>query len=308
MKKPLFLFFCLFSFFSKPIFAQSFSLNSLFQTGFRASVWHTPPQNLPVRFGFSHAQLHLIVPVGGKTELDLKNFDIRGRQTFLNMTTGLRVPQTDLTENTRYLYNFSAGFTHLRAGLQNGIWLYSGTVGTVQDLGLGKYSFFGTLALAKIRIRGLRKQDIFGLGVAYFNNRFLPFPILGLNRRISENIDFRMLLPVQIIVASRLGKSVNLDFRLNSQVFATSVLQSSSLNQEANWRYNQFQASLLLGLKIAPKTRLWFEGGTGFGGQIWVKNSQETTYQMPLMPYVGLSLHTNFGRQLFGSQLFAQEQ
>ncbi len=305
MNKSLFILFCLFS---NIVFAQSFSLNSLFQTGFRASVWHTPPQNTPVQFGFSHAQVHLITPLGGKTELDLKNLDIRGHQTFLNVSAGLRLPNTELTENQRYLYNFSAGFTHLRAGLQNGIWLYSGTVGTVQDFGLNKHTLFGTLALAKIRLRGLRKQDIFGLGVAYFNDRFLPFPILGLNRKLSENMDLRILLPVQVVLAYRLGKKVNLDLRINSQVFAATVLQSPSLaNREANWRYNQLQAGLILGFKIASKTRLLFEGGTGFLSQLSVKNKLDSNYNFPLMPYFGVSLHTNFGKQLLGSQLFAQE-
>ncbi len=305
MNKSLLILFCLFS---NIVFAQSFSLNSLFQTGFRASVWHTPAQNSPIRFGFSHAQIHLITPLGGKTELDLKNLDIRGRQTFLNITAGLRLPNTELTENQAYLYNFSAGFTHLRAGLQNGIWLYSATLGTVQDFGLNKHTLFGTLALAKIRVRGLRKQDIFGLGLAYFNDRFLPFPILGLNRKLSESIDLRVLLPVQIILAYRLSKKANLDFRINSQVFAATVLQSPSLaNSEANWRYNQLQASLILGFKIASKTRLLLEGGTGFLNQLSVRSNVDFSHNFPLMPYFGVSLHTNFGKQLLGSQLFAQE-
>jgi hypothetical protein len=294
---------------SQPISAQSFGLDWLFKPGVRASFLYIPKQSDKdsAHFGLSQVNLSFILPLGGKASLDLKALDLKARQTFLNIGTGIRLPQTNLSENQRRIYNFSLGITHLQVGLRNGIWLYTANAGMVQDAELlDKINLFGVVAFAKIRLRGLRKQDIYGFGVGYFNQSIIPFPILGLNRRLSKKWDFRLLLPVNLTLAYRASQKVGIDFSLNTNVFQTQVVPIE--NTTARWQYRQAQLDIVAHFKLGRQLRLSAETGLAVGRSLLIKQGAfKEALKFSPAPYFGVALRASLGKQLLGSDLFASE-
>lgn len=298
---------------SSNVFAQSFGLDWLFQPSLRVGGMYMPTQKNAdsVYWGMAQSQIGFVLPIGGKASLDLVNFDlkkidIKARQTFLNFSAGLRFPNTNVIAKQQSIANLGVGLTYLKAGLRNGLWLYTFNAGVVQNVeDWNELNPFGLVAIAKVQIKGLRKQNIYGLGVGYFNERVLPIPIFGLNRKISKNWDFRMLLPMNIVFAHRFNKKVAMDLRLNTNIFQTQIFQSGLTD---TWQYRQVQLSALMKFKIKKGFKINTELGFAGGRRLNVKNDMtESKFNLKPTPYLGLSLNISLGTQLLGSDLFSTE-
>lgn len=199
------------------------ALNQLFKPNVRLRYQILPTQSWhdSVRLGYRQATLAGIIPLGGKADVKLKELKIQAHQTFLNVAIGGRqVEMTNLKENAR-LGNFSLGVTHVRGRVGKGVWLYSAQVGGIANQAIQeKRNFFGLGAIAKIQIKGLRKQNIYGVAIVIAQNNIIPVPIAGWNRKLGKRWDMALLLPIQANISYKAGKKTTLEWQNGFSAFA----------------------------------------------------------------------------------------
>lgn len=306
--KKIVFFVCLL--FSKNIFSQHIGLNWLFQTGFRVGWQAQSPQNFSDSLQFSLQNFHVsaIIPLSGKANLDIKKLDFKAQQTFLTMQAGLRHTQLSQVAQKPNLYTLSIGLTHIRASIWNGFWLYYTNMGILRDLESSQNDAFFVGAFAKIKVKGLRKQNIYGVALSYNFGNFLPIPLLGFNRKLSEKWDIHLLLPLQAAFLYRLSSKT--DIRLQSQIQFFRV----SVKSLENWTKNSSQLSfqeirtgILFRQKIAKNRRLLAEVGWSDARSLdfWDKENQLVQKnRLNGGLYWSFSLQFDVGNSPIGSQLF----
>ncbi|MCS6821680.1 MAG: hypothetical protein NZ551_07410 [Microscillaceae bacterium] len=292
--------------------AQPFNLDWLFQAGMRLNMSILPKLNQDsTKFHFTQVQAGFILPLKGKANISLKELDINGYQNFLNIVAGQRQVSTHIAPENINVNNLSIGFTRLSASLRTGIWVYVANVGILNTAGTSQAVPFGVISAAKVKIRGLGNQNIFGGALAYFNNQVIPTPVIGINRKMSKKWNFRLLFPVSLTFSYLHNKKNTFDFRVNSQVFQTSVMvpvPNTSDRLKERWQYRQFQVNSVWRYRVQ---RGWF-----FLGEVGIATSRRLTQGENLRewntnfqtaPYFTFSTTFNFGKELLGSQIFAME-
>lgn len=270
--------------------AQSFSLNSLFQPGLRTGSGLVASGGDTVGLGFGSVQVGGVAPVFGKLKLNIEDLEVSGHQTFFTATLGHRFVWSALP-GTPSLSHALLGATHLRAGLRSGIWLYTLNLGV---FGSGSRAIpLGFASAVRVQVRGLRKQNFFGLALVGVGGQVLPLPVLGLNRRLSRNWDLRMLVPTALTVARSMGSRHSMEIKLSGQFFQIPAPQEV-------WRYRQLQFSA--GWRI--KSRIWrlsAEAGIAFARNLKIGSFDQ---DLAPAPYASLVFNYNLGESKIGSQLF----
>jgi len=306
--KKIVFFVCLL--FSKNIFSQQIGLNWLFQTGFRAGWQAQSPQNFSDSLQFSLQNFHVsaIIPLSGKVNLDIKKVDLKAQQTFLTMQAGLRQTQFGQLAPKPNLYNIGIGFTHIRASIWNGFWLYYANMGVLRDLESSQNDAFFVGAFAKIKVRGLRKQNIYGVALSYTFGNLLPIPLLGFNRKLSKNWDMNLLLPLQAAFIYRFSQKTAIHLQSQIQFFRVSVKSLENWTKNSSQlSFQEIRTGVLLRQKIAKNRRLLAEIGWSDARSLdfWDKENQLVQKnRLNGGLYWNFSLQFDVGNSPIGSQLF----
>ena len=225
----LFALLCLISFNS---YSQRIGLGFLFRPNLTIGTAIVPTQNVEdsLKFGINRFYANLVVPLSGKLKLDIKNINASFTQHFLTLNTGLRLPQGNLVEENTKIYNFSAGITGVHANIRSGVWFYTVNGGIVQDIQkLNESSPFFTAAGAYIRVKGIYKHNIYGVALLYQYERFLPVPILGINRRYNKKWFLELLLPAQGAMRYQFSKNFKAGVLVGLGSFRAGVNPSTNI-------------------------------------------------------------------------------
>jgi len=301
------------------IFAQSLSLNWLFKPGMRFNTSFLPKQNVQdtINFGMLHFNTSLIIPVKGKAEANLSEFNIKGSQTFITANIGTRFLQTELTSYQKLAHNFSIGVTHIQADMKNGVWFYTVNIGLVESPEtFDKISPFFIGAAAKVVLKGLNTHNIYGIGITYNYDRFIPIPLFGINRKLSDNWKFSMILPAYAELTYSKNSDLQLSFRTDFSTFRTGIIPSNErsltlaqLKEKTSLQYRDVRLGFSVRYNAGSKLRLFAQAGAaGFRSlKVFQGDTAVRSYIPSFAPFLNIGVHINFGHAPLGSQLFGNE-
>lgn len=307
-----------------------------FKTGLRVQTSYTPIQNdstLDLRM--THYQVQGIFSLKSKlnaklsTDISLKDInknivknllkksDIGFKQSFIALNVGMRVVEGNIfsDQNKHYWANANISYTNIKASLRGGVWVRTLQIGAVQDVeNLTNTRPFALGAIAKIFVKGLRKQNIFGLGVAYTpNGKILPIPIIGFNRRLAKKWDLNILIPANIAVLYQANKKLLYRLRINPNSLQTGATRLLPITQNAQLRtpnrlqYTQLETNLSVQYKVTKNLLLLVQSAYLRGTNLNFNENNHFLYDLKLSKgffYASVGVHFNLKDGLFGSQMF----
>ena len=317
----LFIFFFLLSFKSH---SQNIGLGFLFRPNITLGTAIVPTQNVEdsLEFGMNRFYANLVIPLSGKLKLDIRNINASFTQHFLTVNTGLRLPQGNLVEENTKIYNFSAGITGVHANIRSGIWFYTVNGGIVQDIEkLNQISPFFTAAGAYIRVKGIYKHNVYGVALLYQYQRFLPIPILGINRRYNKKWFLELLLPAQGAMRYQFSKKFKAGVLVGFGSFRAGVNPSNrislpdlNLGNKGNLNLNYTE------LKITSVAELKIKNGIFLSSEIGIstfrtlsflrKAENQFNFGASTVPYAAINLHIDLRKSKLSpisSRLFGND-
>jgi hypothetical protein len=278
-----------------------------------------PKQNVQdtINFGMMHFNTSLIIPVKGKAEANLSEFNIKGSQTFITANLGTRFLQTELIAYQKLAHNFSVGITHIQADMKNGVWFYTANIGMVESPEtFDKIEPFFIGAAAKIVLKGLNTHNIYGLGITYSYDHFIPIPLFGINRQLSDNWKFSMILPAYAELTYSKNSALQLSFRTDFSTFRTGIIPSNEriltpnqLKEKASLQYRDVRLGFSMRYNVGSRVRLFGQVGVAAFRSLKVFQGATPIYSFvpPIAPFLNIGVHINFGNAPLGSQLFGNE-
>ena len=323
MKKlPYLLFLVFFLSISFNIYSQNIGLGFLFRPNITLGTAIVPTQNVEdsLKFGVNRFYANMVIPLNGKLKIDLKNINASFTQHFLTLNTGLRLPQGNLVEKDTKIYNFSAGITGVHANIRSGIWFYTLNGGIVQDVQkLNESSPFFTAAAAYIRVKGIYKHNIYGVALLYQYERFLPVPILGINRRYNKKWFLELLLPAQGAMRYQFSKKFKAGVLVGLGTFRAGVNPSTNIilpNLGGKGNLNLDYTSL----KITSVAELKIKNGIFLSSELGISTvrslsflrtaKNEISFGASTVPYGAINLHIDLQKSKtspISSRLFGND-
>lgn len=316
------------------VFAQSIDIPFLFKTGLRTQVSYMPIQAEDrFQMNIAHYQMQGIFSLKSKLNADISlkklKFDVGLRQDFLTINAGMRVVNSDFfpANKPNYWGNITLGYTSIKAGLKNGVWVKTLQISAVQDVeDLGKARPFVLGAVAKVFILGLRTQNIFGVGVAYTpQGSIFPVPIIGFNRRLSEKWDMNLLIPANIAFIYKHNNKLRIRTRIspnalqvggkNLPFFQTNTPDNSQnppqnlqVAQANRFQYTALEANIGVQYQINKNLRMVGQVGYLFATHLNFREDKtkigEVKLQNNFMPQFTFGFHFSLSDGIFGSQMF----
>lgn len=294
--------------------AQSFGIASLFKPGARTSFTYLPDAAISdsQSVGFAQLGATAIVPLKGSFSIDIKKLKAEANQAF--WTLGGAVREVRVTDaETRFVYTFGTGVTGVRAGTGKGIWAYSANIGLIQDPGVrNTYQPFAAGGLLRIRIKGVHRQNFFGVGAAWNGRSFIPVPIWGIRRRIASNMHLSLLLPLQADITWKPAKKFELNLwnRLASFRSSFRFVPEGGAAENRMINYNSLQSSIVAQYKFSGRFKLLAEGGysylRSFGFETTGKDDI-ASYNPEAVPFARISARFNFGSSPLAAELFGND-
>ncbi len=306
-----------------PSHAQILGLNSIFRPGVKVGAVWIPEGTLAdsSTFGMQRLFINTIIPLKTKVDADfklseLRKADLKLRQSFLTLNAGMRQLSGNLAGDMRVM-NAAVGITGVRASLKKGVVFYTVNVGFVQKpealSDLHPY-FMG--AVGKLKIKGLRKQNIYGLALAYqWGGIPLPIPLIGWNRPLSKNWSVAILLPASAQVSHKIARRVKSTYAVNLTSFRAGLGQnaaSSNILQQPTFQYSQVQINWQLDAKLSSRVAFFSEVGYAPYRNANFRNAVPNQDDAPAkVGFVGIyacgGLSFNLGKSPINAQLFGND-
>lgn len=301
--------------------AQNLDIPSVFKPGLRLGGIYMPEVRIndSVKYGMARVRMTVIIPLNGNVKLDLKNLNISAHQSFLSLNAGLRHTAFSPVHSSNNVYNMVLGFTHIRASIKNGFWLFHGRVLYDYDMKNPGNDIFSAMGGAvKIYVKSINKINILGAGVAY-SKRVIPFPIIGFRRALTDNLNLTVILPLEADLNYKISEKFELEFKNSISALKTGFLKDTATVYPFSFKndnvllsnYN-FLSTLLLIYKPGKKIQIYAEGGVYPFMQLRLTETDEKTniskYNYFFAPYASLTLRYSIGKFLFGSQLFGTDE
>lgn len=301
--------------------AQNLDIPSVFKPGIRLGGIYMPDVrvNDSVSYGMQRIRMTVIVPLNGNVKLDLQNLNISAHQSFLSLNAGLRNTVFSPVPSANNVYNVVLGFTHIRASIKNGFWLYHARFIYDYDLKNSSNDIPSALGgAAKIYVKSINKINIFGVGVAY-SKRVIPFPIIGIRRTLAQDLSLTAILPLEVDLSYKLSDKFEVEFKNSLSALKTGFLVDTSKVSPFNFRndnillsnYN-FLSTLLLIYKPSSRIQIYVEGGVYPFMQLRLTEADDKTniskYNYFFAPYASVTIRYSMGKFMFGSQLFGTDE
>lgn len=314
------IYFILLAFFlANTSFAQSLGLNWLFKPGMRFTTSFIPKQKVQdtVGFGLMHFNTSLIIPVKGKAELNIGDLNLRGSQTFVTVNVGTRFLQTELVGFQKLTHNFSFGVTHLEANMKNGVWFYTVNMGIVESPEtFDKIKPFFIGAAAKIVMRDFYNHNIYGVGITYNYDRFIPFPLFGINRQLTDTWKLSMILPAYAELIYSSSNDIQFALRTDFSTFRTGIIPTNErgltpaqLREKASLQYRDVRLATSIRYNPSSRIRLFAQVGVAAFRSLRTYQGETIIRSLvpPIAPFINVAIHINFGNAPLGSQIFGNE-
>ena len=304
---------------SSTVVGQTFGLASLFKPGMRVSGGFVPEVDLSdsLSMGFSGAAVTAVVPLKGDVSIDIKKLKASASAAF--WTIGARARMLtfngtgDGVPENRLAYTFGTGVTGVTAGTGRGVWAYSVNIGLLQDPGVkSTYQPYAAAGLLRVKIKGVHRQNFFGVGAAWNGRTFIPVPILGARRKLAKGMHVTVLLPIQADITWKPVKKFEIDLWNRLASFRTSFLYRPSVGEEEDrmLNYRSLNTSLVAQYKFSGKFKLIAEGGYSYLRNLGFETTDKediVEYTSNAVPYVRVSARLNFGSSPVASQLFGTD-
>ena len=286
----------------------NFALNQLFKPNVRLRYQVMANSNMgndTLKLGYQQASIAGVLPLGGNVSASLQKLELKAHQSFLNVQLGARVVQFPFLQQSQNIGNATVGFTHLRGQVGKGVWAYTAQVGAIanQD-NPSNLNPFAIVGLVKIRVKGLRKQNILGLGAGVNGGQFFVAPIIGWNRKLAKKWDIAILLPVQIGITYKHNKKLLFEWSNNFSAFAFRVSPNIA-------RYSDARTSLETTWKVGKWAQLMLEVGGAYYQNVRLQNTDRTVeigwfraQKLGFTPFASVGLRLQLEGGFMSSQIF----
>ena len=279
------------------LFSQNINLLSFIRP--RVSVFgnYAPSYQLNDSVSFSEWQsgLNVTIPIRTRFKigggiLDGKGKDlVKGSFVLANFNARYRTASTEVASDLNPLLSLSAGVTGVKFSLRKGIWVYSFGGGFVEEMGgFGGESAFGYGAFARLKIKGLRKLNAYGLALVGGRRFILPIPLIGWVRTFKRKRTLTVVLPLFVRYTKKLGKRgmFRTDFNVNGYAagFAAEPNPFYSGNPVSErLRLSHSHLRWTVGLyRKSGKGKRWLFGldaGLNFPTSLRIQDGRENLYQ-----------------------------
>jgi Domain of unknown function (DUF6268) len=285
----------------------NFALHQLFRPNIRLRyqvLANSSLGNDSLQLGYQQASIAAIVPLGGNVSASLKELQLKAQQSFLNLQFGGRISQFPLMQ-AQTLANATIGFTHLRGQVGRGVWAYTAQIGGIANqTDAGRTNPFAIMGALKVRIKGLRKQNILGVGAGMNGGQFFIAPIIGWNRRLAKKWDIAILLPIQISISYKHNKRLLFEWNNNFSAFA--FQRSPDIA-----RYSDVRTSLEMTWKMHKAAQLMLEVGGAYYQNATIRNTDKRItlgslkiHHLGFTPFVSLALRFQLAGGFMSAQMF----
>lgn len=301
--------------------AQQIGLGFLFRPHVRLGMDYLPSKQIndSLRFQMNRYSLNAVVPLSGKIEASLQDLSLKASYHFLTFNTGFRTPNVEYASPHSRLYNASIGISGIRGALLKGAYFYTLNLGFVQEgRSLDQMHPFGIAAFAKLQIKGIYKHNIYGVALLYQYKRFLPVPLLGLNRKIAKNLTTQILLPAQATLSYKINRKLKIDWTTSLLSFRGGIIPNLSwignqntnpTFQNPNLNYTHLRSGLMARYQIGSRWQLEAEGGYALFRNLYLQDQNEQYFKhtVPATFYGGIALRMDLGKGVVSSKLFGND-
>jgi hypothetical protein len=302
----------LFILLSSSLFGQQFGIGFLFRPLVELGTEWVAPASMgdEGKLTMYRQHLHSTLPLGGKLKFDLKELSLGGSFQFLTLNAGLRSLSADFLPPNTHLGNLSLGITGIQTALFKGTYVYQVQIGMVEDLRQRQtFRPFGVASLMRLKIKGLYKHNLYGMGLFYQNNRLLPMPLWGVNRKLAKKLTAQVLLPLEATLSYKVSKKTSLHWQNSLHAFRSGITNFVPDTLTAPYLdYRHLRTGLVFRKKVGKGAFLEMDTGMALFRQILIANDEKLLRAgAPYSPYVALKIRKNLGKGLLGSYLFGSD-
>ena len=299
--------------------AQMFDIGGMFRISATLGYEGLTPLNTKdsLEIGYQRGFCNFVIPVTAKAKLEIKNLNANIHFKFLNVNLGTRIAQADYLPKDNYVGNSSIGLSGVYGKLLKGLFFYTVQVGTTQSLNNIENPLpFGIALLTKIKIKGLRKQNFIGAGLAYSgsNNLVLPFPIIGWNRKFTKKSDIQIVLPALLKITYKNSKKIRTGFQFAFSSFGSYMAQPNNIqlttfNFPDRFSYNQAEVLLNFYWKLSKDFHFYANGGMAPVRRIQLYEDGDKIEQkyLGVAPKIEMGIKLNIGKELVNSAIFGND-
>lgn len=282
----------LFSFLT--VSAQDFRLTGLFRPRLTFGYEDVPPMALNDSINFRNNEFSFGATLPLRINVSVKKLRPKLKMDFLLLNGGYRQTWFEGLEPRHSLFRGSFGISGVRAGIGTGAWIYTVNGGISADLTEPDKNFpYLTAAFGRIFIKGVKRQNLYGMGLFLGRGSILPFPVIGINRLYSTRNGLIALIPLYVQYWHNLGDRVSFSGRFSLGGFNnawtpgnTSSLPSAGLNP-VTLRVFHARTGVRFDIKTLPQIVVYVEGGADYAKLVRFAQEDEIIYRdfIPVQPY-----------------------
>ena len=296
MKKVLFVFFLVIGLLPwQEVLTQNINLLGFVRP--RIGVFaNTAPRyqlNDSVSFSETQAGINLTLPFRSRFEMNGGIQDgrglarIKGSFWLANVNARYRTARTEAATDLKPFLSLSAGVTGVKFSMKKGFWIYSAGGGFVEEVGgFGAGSTFLYGAFTKLRIRGLRRLNAYGLAVVASRRLILPIPIVGWYRSYKRKRTLTVVLPLFIRFTQKIKRNTTFRAELNLNGFNAGFAASPNplyaqapMGERLRLGHSHLRMTAGIGQKLGQQWWLGLDVGANFPTFLRIGDQGETLYR-----------------------------
>ncbi len=292
------------------VVAQSLTVDFLFNPGLNIGAEYLAPSTIKdsITFQLSKFNMRYSQPLRTKVgvdfkKLDFKKMDAKANQLFLEYQFNAIQPQGTQPNNFKTIVKGSIGLMAISASLRKGIWMYSGALYFSENNTSFTQNFTPNFKgyLANVKTKNFKTFYFYGGGLLIHQGQLLPFPLLGVKTKLAKKLRVEVVLPITIKLNYRVNKKLSFDAVANYSGINT-VSRAGSAFKGTNQSLNLAQVKTYVAAngKMNTHYRVRLELGISSFTQLQLWRNKETQ-SLRSAPFVGVSIHYNFGKSIFGN-------
>jgi len=258
----------------------------------------------------------LTVPLYTSVAIDRKPFDARIHQIMGNFYG--RYQQTvfsgledsvhesgSLTRKVSGSYVMTAGFIGVKAGLNNGIWVYGArTTVAIGQNSPSKPAFNILGAVARAKLKGLHKGYLYGLGFFGSQDLVIPIPAFGYYYKPYKEVTFYVMFPVQMRLSYQASPKFNFAFQSTLSA-RPGIVDIKTPTETRISRFNSLGFRHGLSATFEPKKHMsiFTEAGFMLPQQISFADRESVDYFAKPTWFIDITIMHSLGDKLFDSPL-----
>lgn len=154
------------------------------------------------------------------------------------------------------------------------------------------------------------------MGITYNYDRFIPFPLFGINRQLTDTWKLSMILPAYAELIYSSSNDIQFALRTDFSTFRTGIIPTNErgltpaqLREKASLQYRDVRLATSIRYNPSSRIRLFAQVGVAAFRSLRTYQGETIIRSLvpPIAPFINVAIHINFGNAPLGSQIFGNE-